>query len=445
MKTGLTGRPRAAMFVACGLALAAATPALAQVPPSPKTPALIAAAEGNPQFQSTAAYIGALCPNLALGTDLRTRCAGALNAATAAPPLATEALQWITPEELLSQSATVDGAVAPVTAAVAARVSALGRIGSHNQVASLGRPVLLASIGDTAGIGGLNPSRLQAYFNVNAGEGSRDPDTYQSGYNFDQSSITGGADYRFSNAFTGGASLSYGRTNVKLDAAAGKMEVETTAGALYGLWTLSDRFQLSGFVSYGQVRNSGYRNISYVESATSTINRVAFSKTHGDQFEGTLTLSYALPAPAGWSLTPSLAISGETLNLRAFSETGADGLNLSFPSQTTDSLQVILGFDAAKAFSTQYGVISPYGRVQAVYETLDNRRHVDVRYTADTTGFFQGIHLTTTAPDRTRFMIGGGLSAQFQGGWSAFADIESVLGLRLVSGYDGTIGVRKEF
>lgn len=439
---------RSVLLGAAGLAAAwfgAATSAGAQVAPSPKTGALITAAQGNPQFTSTAAYIGALCPNLTPGTDLRLRCAGALNAAVDAPGLAKVALGQITPEELLAQSAAVDGAVSPNTRAVAGRLSALGRIGFGGKTAMAYRPVVLASNGDTAGVGGFAPSKLQAYVNVVGGQGNRDADVYQSGYDYDQSSLTAGADYRFSNAFTGGISASYGRTNVDFDASAGKMHEKAWAGSAYGLWQLTDRLQISGLVAYSRVRDIGDRNISYAESATSTILRTAHSNTKGRQWEGTITAAYALPASDGWSLTPSLAVSGERLRLDAFDETGANGLDLSFPSQTTKSLQVILGFDAAKALSTSFGVVSPYGRVQAVYETKDDRRAVTVRYTADATGYFPGIRLTTSAPDRTRFLVGGGLAGQFAGGWSAFADVETVVGLRYVSGYDVTLGARKEF
>ncbi|MBW8814713.1 MAG: autotransporter outer membrane beta-barrel domain-containing protein [Caulobacterales bacterium] len=440
----LSARRGAFALLIC-VSIATATGAWAQVAPSPKTGALITAAQGNPQFQSTAAYIGALCPNLTPGTDLRLRCAGALNASTDAPPLATIALGSITPEELLSQSGAVDGAIAPATNAVAGRLSALGRVGFRGGVAALYRPVALASNGDTAGVGGFSPSRLQGFFNVSGGSGNRDHDTYEAGYDFDQGSITGGGDYRFSDAFTAGVSLSYGKTDVNFDASGGKMHVKTTAGAAYGLWSVSDRLQISGLISYGHVRYSSYRNISYVESATSVINRVAYSKARGHQWEGTVTATYALPASDGWSFGPSLALSAATLHLKAFDETGAGGLDLSFPTQTTKSLQVILGFDASKAISAPWGVVTPYGRAQAIYETKDDRRTVAVRYTADTTGFFPGIRLNTSAPDRTRFLLGGGLAGQFASGWSAFADVETVVGLRYVSGYDVTIGGRKEF
>lgn len=438
-------RPLGRAVLLGATAWAAATGAQAQVAASPKTGALVAAAQGNPQFVSTAAYIGALCPNLTPGTDLRLRCAGALNAAVDAPTLATAALGQITPEELLAQSGGLDGATGSNTRAVAGRLSALGRIGFGQKTAMAYRPVVLATAGDTAGLGGFAPSKLQAFVNVVGGQGNRDRDTYEAGYDYDQASLTAGADYRFSNAFTGGLSFSYGRTNVDFDAQAGKMHEKSWAGSAYGLWQVSDRIQVTGLVAYSRVRDVGDRNISYVESATNTILRTAHSNTKGRQWEGTLTVAYSLPAPDGWSLTPSLAVSGAHLHLDAFDETGANGLNLSFPSQTTKSFQVILGFDASKALSTSWGVLSPYGRAQAVYEAKDNRRAVQVRYTADTTGFFPGIRLTTSAPDRTRFMLGGGLAAQFAGGWSAFADAETVVGLRYVSGYDATLGVRKEF
>lgn len=427
------------------LTLAAAPAALAQAAPSPNTGALVAAAAGRPQLQKTAAYIGALCPNLTLGTDLRSRCAGALSAAVNAPQLAANALEWITPEELLSQSSAVDGATASAASAVAGRLSALGRVGFKGGIAALYRPVALASAGDTAGLGGFEPSRFQMFANIVGGKSERDTDTLQTGYDAYQRSATLGGDYRFSDAFTGGLALSYGKTKLGFYSAAGAMHVRNVTGSAYGLWSVNDRIQVSAIASYGDVRNTSDRPITYNESAVVSINRLAHSRTDGHQWEGTVTVSYALPASDGWSYGPSLALSGQTLHLKAFDETGANGLNLSFPSQTVDSLQVILGFDVSKAISTTSGVISPYGRLQAVYETKDDKRNVTVRYTADTTGYFPGIRLTTSSPDRTRFLLGGGLAGQFASGFSAFADVETVVGLRDVSGYNVTLGVRKEF
>lgn len=443
--TTVCTRPTALAALGGFLSLLGAQAAFAQAAPSPNTGALIAAAGNNPQYQSTAAYIGALCPNLTPGTDLRLRCAGALSAAVNAKPLAAEALTWITPEELLSQSSSVDGATAQATSSVAARVASLGRVGFRGGVASLYRPVLVASAGDTAGLGGVEPSRFQMFANVTGGEGNRDTDLYETGYDFYQRSITGGGDYRFSDAFTGGFALSYGKTKLGFDRYQGVMHVRTVAGSAYGLWTVNDRIQVSGIVAYGDVRNTSDRPITYTESATVAINRIAHSRANGHQWEGTLTVYYAIPADDGWSYGPSLAISGQTLHLKAFDESGANGLNLSFPKQTIDSLQIIAGFDVSKAVSTTSGIISPYARAQAVFETKDDRRTVTVRYSADTTGFFPGIRLTTSAPDRTRFLLGGGLAAQFANGFSAFADVETVVGLRDTSGYNVTLGVRKEF
>ncbi|MGZ6016751.1 MAG: hypothetical protein ACXWKM_13505, partial [Phenylobacterium sp.] len=83
--------------------------------------------------------------------------------------------------------------------------------------------------------------------------------------------------------------------------------------------------------------------------------------------------------------------------------------------------------------------------VEGVYEAKDNRRNIVVHYVDDHTGFFPGIRLTTDSPDRMRFRAAVGVSGQFAGGWSGFADLETVVGLRNVSGYTGTLGLRKEF
>jgi len=433
-----------ALSLAAALSAAAASPALAQLAPSPNTPALVAAAQGNPQLQSTAAYVGALCPNLTLGTDLRQRCAAALGASVTAPPLATVALDQITPQEILAQGGVIDGAISSGTSAVAGRLAALSQMGLGGRIAAY-RPIILAAAGDTAGLGGATVPPLQAFVNVVAGAGDKDTNLLETGYDYDAKSITAGLDYRFSDRFTGGLALSYGETDLDLDANNGKLDSEAVVASAYALFTVSERIQLTALVAYGQIDYSSDRNINYVESATSTISRIAHGETDGDQWEGTITLSYAMDGQNGWSYGPSFAVSGKRLELDAFAETGANGLNLAFEDQTAKSLQLIAGFDVSRAISTEGGVISPYGRVQSIYETKDDSRSVRVRYVADTTGFFQGSRLTTSAPDRWRFLLGGGIAAQFTGGWSAFADAETVLGLEDVTGYNFTLGVRKEF
>jgi uncharacterized protein YhjY with autotransporter beta-barrel domain len=429
-----------------GLApVALSTVAMAQVAPSPNTSKLIAAAGGNPQWESTAAYIGALCPNLTPGTDLRLRCAAALSAAATSPASANMALDAITPEQILAQGGVVDGTISSATAAVAGRLSALSHIHIGGPVAAGYQPVLLATNGDTAGLGGLNASRLQGYVNIVGGTGKKDDNSIETGYGYNQESISGGVDFRFSDRFTGGVSVSYGDTRLKFASNTGRMTADTWMGAVYGLWSLTDRIEVTGLVGFGDIDFSSDRHMDYAESATSTIDRIAHGKSTAQQWEGTLTVAYAMDAPRGWSYGPSLSVSGTTLHMDAFDETGAQGLDLSYQKQSTDSLQFIVGFDISKAISTQFGVISPYARVQSIYESLDDKRNVDIRYVADTTGFFPGIRLTTTAPDRSRFLLGGGIAGQFTRGWSSFADAETIVGLRDTSGYTFTLGVRREF
>jgi outer membrane autotransporter protein len=223
------------------------------------------------------------------------------------------------------------------------------------------------------------------------------------------------------------------------------MDASTWMGTVYGLWSPTDRLEITGLVGYGRVDYSSNRHMDYAESATSTIDRTAHGDTKGTQWEGTLTAAYAMPASGGWSYGPTLSVSATRLDLDGFAETGAQGLDFSYDKQSTDSLQFTLGFDVSKAISVSTGVVSPYARVQAVYEAKDDKRNVIIHYVDDTTGFFPGIRLTTLSPDRIRYLVGGGVSGQFARGWAGFADIETVVGFKDVSGYTATLGVRKEF
>jgi uncharacterized protein YhjY with autotransporter beta-barrel domain len=415
------------------------------LPPAGSTGSLVAAANGNPQLQQTAAYVGALCPNLAVGTDLRTRCSAALGASVQQPALANAALEAITPQEILAQKAVVDGTLSPATSAVANRIATIGRLGFGGPIAQAYRPIQVATNGDTAGLGGATAPALQGFFNIVVGTGDKDTNTLETGYDFDQSSLTGGVDYRFNDKLTAGVSLSYGRTDLDFNSKAGTMKSKTVVGTVYGLWTVNDRIEISGLASYGRVDYRSDRTIQYAESATSTISRNAHGKTHGDQWEATLTAAYAMPASDGWAYGPSVSISGRWLDVNAFAETGANGLDLDYNKQSDESLQLAGGFDVSKAISTKSGIISPYARVRAIYETKDDSRNVIVHYVADTTGAFSGIRLTSSPPDRFRWQVGGGVAAQLTGGWALFADAETLLGMKDVNAYNFTFGVRKEF
>lgn len=442
---GKSGRSALWATLAGGALALMASAASAQVAaPSPNTSKLVTTAEGNSQFASTAAYLGALCPNLAPGSDLQARCSWFLGPALATPNLANMGLDAITPEQVLAQGGVVDGSIRPATSAVASRISALSHLGFGRGIASGYQPVLLATNGDTAGLGGLSAPRLQGYVNLVGGSGNRADNPLETGYDFDQKSITVGADYRFSDKLTAGVSLSYGDTNLKFASNTGKMDASTWMGTVYGLWSPTDHIELTGLLGYGRVDYSSDRRMDYSEG-DELISRVAHGTTRGNQFEGSLTAAYSMSAAGGWTYGPSLSVSATKLDLDAFGESGAQGLDLGYDKQSSDSLQFALGFDVSKAISVAAGVVSPYARVQAVYEAKDDKRNVIIHYLADTTGVLPGIRLTTLSPDRLRYMLGGGVSGQFARGWAGFADVETVVGLKDISGYTATLGVRKEF
>jgi uncharacterized protein YhjY with autotransporter beta-barrel domain len=442
---GKGGRSALWATLAGSLISLTATAVSAQVAaPSPNTSKLVTTAEGNSQFASTAAYLGALCPNLAPGSDLQARCSWFLGPALATPNLANMGLDAITPEQVLAQGGVVDGSIRPATSAVASRISALSHIGFGRGLASADRPVLLATNGDTAGLGGLSAPRLQGYVNLVGGSGSRADNPLETGYDFDEKSITVGADYRFSDKLTAGASLSYGDTNLKFASDTGRMDATTWMGTVYGLWSPTDHIEVTGLFGYGRVNYSSDRAMNYSEG-DELISRVAHGTTNGNQFEGTITAAYSMSAAGGWAYGPSFSVSTTKLDLGAFGESGAQGLDLGYDKQSSDSLQFALGFDVSKAISIAAGVVSPYARAQAIYEAEDNKRNVTIHYVADTTGVLPGIRLTTLAPDRLRYMVGGGVSGQFPRGWAGFADLEGIVGLKDVSGYTATLGMRKEF
>jgi outer membrane autotransporter protein len=74
--------------------------------------------------------------------------------------------------------------------------------------------------------------------------------------------------------------------------------------------------------------------------------RTAQGSTTADQFFGLLEGGYRIAlddGPANAALTPFARLQGSTTTQAAFSETGADSLDLGVAQQTTNSLRTVLG------------------------------------------------------------------------------------------------------
>ncbi len=255
--------------------------------------------------------------------------------------------------------------------------------------------------------------------------GDFDGNSEEAGFDFDTWGLTAGLDYRLSDSLVAGAAFGFENTDHDFDRSAGDLDKDTYTTSLYGTWSTGP-FYVDGILSYSYLDFDHLkRNITYAD-----IDRTARGSTHGDEWALELGTGARFHR-GGWSFGPHARLTYVDIEIDSFEESGAMGLNLRYRSQSIRSLRAVLGGEASYAFSTSFGIVKPYFRVEWEHEFEDDSRHINANYAADPnkTEFF----VKTKGPDRDYLNVGGGVSVTFAGAWSAFIDVDGVLALRDVT------------
>ncbi len=366
-----------------------------------------------------------------------------------------EALSRIAPEELASASKTsIEAASRGATNAIRGRLSALrgGARGlamngdehrpqglSYAASEVFGKPQRGGAAGaDDAGpLGG----KLGAFVNASINKGDKDTTDREDGFDFDNWSLLGGVDYRFTDNVVAGVALGYNQTNVDFERSLGS--IETNAWGIAAYTTVSfGKFYVEGQASYFKNDYDSTRNITYPTNAGQLPNREAKGSANGDQFSLSAGGGYDFNF-GGLSVAPYGRLEFIDLSIDAIDESGAQGLNLHVDGQDARSLQSALGGRVAYAISTGFGVLVPQASLEWIHEFDNDSRNVSARYINDPQNniFF----IPTESPDRNYFRLNLGVSAVFQHGFSAFANYETVQGLKDISHNSLLFGVRKEW
>ncbi len=247
-----------------------------------------------------------------------------------------------------------------------------------------------------------------------------------------------------------GGAFGYGHTKLDFTNNDGNLRSSAYTAAVYTMIQPDPRLEFSLLAAYSRLNYRGARNINY--SVDFTLNGAnndspkdtVTSRTNANQLEVSGSTFYNLGSGA-WAVGPAAQISWTRMSIAKFDETGSSGLGFAFPRQTSDSLLFSVGFDGSKAISMSWGILSPYMRARAVFETADKQRTVKMFYVNDPfagQAGRPGATLTTTATDRTRFLLGAGIAAQLQNGVALMLDAQTLVGMRNVTQYGLMAGIR---
>lgn len=267
--------------------------------------------------------------------------------------------------------------------------------------------------------------------------GERDGSNEELGYDFDTAGITVGADYPLSDSVVVGATVGYERTENDFDRNGGELEQDSYSVNAYGTYFVGDSLYLEGVVGYAFNEYDQDRRIVY-----SNVNRTANGDTDGDEISLHVGGGYDWYREA-WTYGLYSSLTYTRTEIDRFTETGANGLNLRYDSQTIRSLAGVFGAQASYAISTDFGIISPGARIEYEHEFDDDSRSLTVQYDADpsNTRFF----VRTDSPDRNVFNVALSVAALFAGGTTLFADVQTLLGHEDVDQTTFTLGGRISF
>lgn len=285
-------------------------------------------------------------------------------------------------------------------------------------------------------------SRFGVFANGQGSFGDQNATPREPGFAFHTAGFTVGGEYRFTDRFFLGMAFGYVKTNADFDSSAGNFTNKAYSLSAYGTYYILEKLYVDGIVTYGWNNYDTERNVPGTGTAKGSPS--------GTHLAPSLSVGYNFNVGA-LTFGPTGRLEYVRVDIDAYREHGADPFNLSIRSQNVESLTTAFGGQATYAISTPWGVLLPLVRSEWVHEYEGNSRQVIGSFTTDpatpavpfVTNTVYGVQ--TGNPDRDYFRLGGGLSATFKAGISAFVYYEAALGSTNFTNNTFHAGVRFEF
>jgi outer membrane autotransporter protein len=152
--------------------------------------------------------------------------------------------------------------------------------------------------------------------------------------------FSGGLDRKVAPNFLAGVTVGYLTGGQWTGGFDGRSVTNTVQAGAYASFTQGPVY-VDGIAAYAYSANQMWRSITI----SGLQPRTAYGRTGANQFLGQLETGYRveLGGTAAAYLTPFARVQGSTATQNAFTETGAQSLNLSVAAQTTSSLRTVFG------------------------------------------------------------------------------------------------------
>jgi outer membrane autotransporter protein len=362
------------------------------------------------------------------------------------------AIQAYAPEEMSAQGrvSTMGGGRNPINGRLLAlRGGGRGLLYAGSSVNLNGNAIGLAQLlpsgtkgGGAAADSGLG-GRWGGFLNLTYNFGDRDTTGREDGFDFDDWGLTGGVDYRFTDNFVAGLALSTSKTKTDFHNNLGDVESTNWGGSAYASYTIGNLY-IDGHFGYAQLDFDTTRQIVVPSmTAVAPVIANAIGATEGKQYTFSIGGGYEFRGKSV-SVTPYARLDYLKLTVDGFVESDpVAGLGLVVNDRDADSLQSAIGARLWQPISTGFGVVTPYAGIEWNHEYKNDSSSLVARFVNDplSTSFV----IPTDDPDRNFFTFSVGASAVFRPRFSAFVNLDTVVGLSNTTSTGITVGVRGEF
>jgi outer membrane lipase/esterase len=298
--------------------------------------------------------------------------------------------------------------------------------------------------------GDLFGNRLGVFITGTLRRGTETTTNAEEGFDFKNTGLTFGADYRLGDAYILGIAGGYSKSRSIFDDNGGRLDARHTSVALYGSY-FTDRLHVDWQAGFGHNSYDLGRSINYDSSSSSVGCSGGVCSTDSSGTTGAREYSFSTSAGMdfhrdAFAFGPTLELDYKQVAVNGFTESGPSGLDLAFGGMTSNSLLAKVGGFASYAIKTSFGVILPQVRARYLHEFLNDARTQSVEFAADTLpGADQrAFNIYTAQPDRNYLDWRASVLFQFPHGIAGFIDYGSVAGLQNISTHELNIGLRVE-
>jgi uncharacterized protein with beta-barrel porin domain len=318
----------------------------------------------------------------------------------------------------------------------------------------------------------LDDGRLGFFITGSFANGEKDASTVEPGFDYTNTAMTAGMDYRITNQFITGVAVGYSAAKADLYADSGESDVTGYAVSLYSTYYL-EQLYLNGMVTAGWRGYESERDLDYTitrdardplapTNPLTTVDQTFKGDSDATEFSASLGGGYDVYS-GGLIFGPFISANYFKTTIDAFSEKLAVentndgfGLALHYDKQEVESFTTNVGAMMSYAVSTGIGIFSPYIRADWEHEYNDEADDIKARF-ANVYADWELeddvqeavannlIIVPTETPDADLYNLSLGVAATFPYGISAFVDHTTILGLKDFTYQQVVGGLRFEF